>query len=165
MTNSPFNIRQATEKDIHLLVALIRTSFAQVAEQLGLNPDDHPKSTSFYTEQRMEEDFARGVQYFVLENGETAVGCVAMETPNTEFCCLMRLAVLPDYRKRRLGEQLVRHVADLAASAGLKQIRIGIVANADRLRRWYEQMGFIRTEIRRFDHLPFDVTLMTKAIL
>jgi len=158
------NIRDANNSDITTLVDLIRKSFSEVASQLGLNEKDHPKCTSFYTEHRMSDDFVKGIRYYILEENDKAIGCVAMETADEQVCYLMRLAVLPGYRKKNLGEKLVRHLFEEAKKGGLKQVQIGIVANADRLKRWYEELGFVQFKTQTFDHLPFLVAFMSVEV-
>ena len=157
-------IKEATERNISDLVELIRKSFANVAQQLELNERDHPRCASFYTEDRMTDDFANSIRYYILMHNNKPIGCVAMEIPNEDFCYLMRLAVIPEYRKQGLREKLVGHIFKRARQAGLKQVQIGIVANADRLKKWYENFGFVQFKTQRFDHLPFLVAFMSKDI-
>ena len=158
------NIRDANDNDIKALVNLIRTSFSQVAAQLGLNETDHPRATSFYTEQRMQEDFTGGIRYFILEADDKAIGTVAMERADDDICYLMRLAVLPEHRKQNHGERLVRHLLAQAKKAGAKHVQIGIVASAERLKKWYEKLGFVQFKTQTFDHLPFLVAFMSVEV-
>jgi N-acetylglutamate synthase-like GNAT family acetyltransferase len=155
------NIRTANENDMTTLVDLIRRSFAEVAERENLNEADHPRCTSFYTKQRMQEDFEKGLQYFILEQHEKAIGCVAMEIGSPDVCYLMRLAVLPEYRKQNHGEKLVRYLLDQARQVGAKEVKIGILDNADRLKKWYEQLGFVQFKTQKYDHLPFLVASLS----
>ena len=155
------NIRDANDNDIATLVDLIRTSFSEVAVQLGLNETDHPKCTSFYTADRIKDDFAKGIRFFILENNCKAIGCVAMEKADDDICYLMRLAVLPDYRRQNHGQRLVRHLLTQARQTGAKQVQIGIVDTADRLKKWYEKLGFVQFKTQTFDHLPFLVAFMS----
>jgi N-acetylglutamate synthase-like GNAT family acetyltransferase len=157
-------IRDASDSDIPTLVEMIRSSFKEVAARWGLNEKDHPRSTSFYTVQRMKDDFAKGIHYYILEDDSKAIGCVAMESADKDICYLMRLAVLPDYRKRNLGEKLVRHLLAQAAQTGAKRVQIGIVDTADRLKQWYESLGFVQFKTQTFEHLPFVVAFLSVNI-
>ena len=67
------------------------------------------------------------------------VGCEV--APEVGF--VLQLAVLPDYRGRGLGTQLIRELAQRFRQAGLKRAALGVtVANA--ARRLYERLGFKR---------------------
>lgn len=157
-------IRDAGDSDIPTLVDLIRISFKEGAARWGLNEKDHPRCTSFYTIERMKDDFAKGIRYYILEDDRNAIGCVAMETADDDVCYLMRLAVLPDYRKRKLGEKLVRHLLAQAAQIGARQVQIGIVDTADRLKQWYQSLGFVQFKTQTFEHLPFVVAFLSVNI-
>jgi N-acetylglutamate synthase-like GNAT family acetyltransferase len=157
-------IRQAAESDIDRLVDLIRRSYAVVAEQLNLNEKDHPRCTSFYTAERMKDDFDKGIKYYILQDNKKAIGCVAMEKADEDICYLMRLAVLPQYRKQGFGKKLVKHIFEEAKKEKLKQVQIGIVAEAIRLKNWYKNLGFAQFKTQKFNHLPFLVAFMSAEL-
>jgi N-acetylglutamate synthase-like GNAT family acetyltransferase len=162
--STPTRIRQATTDDIPILVDLIRTAFAEVAQALKLNEKEHPRCTSFYSEQRMHQDFAKGIRFFILEQFSKAIGCVAMEVNTHGICYLMRLAILPPYRKKNLGKKLVQHVFHQCRQAGIRQVHIAIVDSADSLKKWYQSMGFVQFETQTVEHLPFTVAFLSIAI-
>jgi N-acetylglutamate synthase-like GNAT family acetyltransferase len=166
MNNASNNIviRDAVESDIPVLVDLIRRAFAEVARRECLNKNEHPRATAFYTPERMRDDFARGIRYCILEIHEKALGCVAMERADDDICYLMRLAVLPEHRKQNHGERLVRHLLKQAKTAGAKQVQIGIVDSAERLKKWYETLGFMQFKTQTFEHLPFTVAFMSVEV-
>ncbi len=157
-------IREANQSDIKILVNLIRGSFATVAEQFDLNENDNPRCTSFYTEKRVKGDFDNGIRYYILQRDGKAVGSVGMETADEELCYLMRLSVLPEYRGQGLGEKLVRYIFGLAQKAGLKRIRIGVIEEDVRLKKWYEKFGFAQIKTQQFDYLPFLAAFMEAKI-
>jgi N-acetylglutamate synthase-like GNAT family acetyltransferase len=109
----------------------------------------------------MREDFTKGFQYFILEKNDHAIGCVAMERADENICYLMRMAVLPQHRKQNHGRQLVQYLFEQAKLTGTKQVQIGIVDSADRLKRWYEKLGFVQFKTQTFEHLPFTVAFMS----
>jgi N-acetylglutamate synthase-like GNAT family acetyltransferase len=155
------HIREANSADVSLLSGLIRESFGDVAGRFGLTLENCPKHPSHCTDDWIENDFARGVTYYILESNSTAVGCVGLEKANSDFCYLERLGVLPQARRKGFGRALVDHVISQANLYGAKQISIGIIADDTQLRRWYQRIGFIEGETKEFDHLPFRVTFMT----
>lgn len=155
------HIREAKSDDVTRLCWLIRRSYQDVAERFKLTPTNCPKHPSNCTDEWIEKDFARGVNYFILEHKTIAVGCVGIESANADLCYLERLAVLPHARKKGFGNQLVEHGFRIARERGAKQISIGIIAKQTELKEWYRKFGFIEGEKRVFEHLPFQVTFMT----
>jgi N-acetylglutamate synthase-like GNAT family acetyltransferase len=144
-----------------LLAALIQRAYKDVAERFGLTPDNCPKHPSNYTADWIEKDFARGVIYCILERDDRPVGCAAIENAGPEICYLERLAVLPDYRRNGYGRKLADHVLTKAKARGAKQVGIGIIAEQTDLKQWYQKIGFVEGETKKFEHLPFQVTFMT----
>jgi N-acetylglutamate synthase-like GNAT family acetyltransferase len=160
MTDQPVAIREASAGDAALLARLIRESFRDVAARFALTPANCPKHPSNCTPDWIESDWARGVQYFLLSQGDTCPGCVALERPRPGLCYLERLAVLPAWRRRGMGRALVRHVLARAREEGARQIGIGLIADHVELKRWYANLGFVETHTQRFQHLPFEVCFM-----
>ncbi|MHC4745437.1 MAG: GNAT family N-acetyltransferase [Planctomycetota bacterium] len=158
--NAHPTIRQADKSDIPILVGILRNSFADVAERFGLTPENCPKNLAFCNEQRVEEDFARNLQYCILEQDGQPHGCVAMEVAGPDFCYLQRLAVLPEHRRKGLGAALVKHILDEASKLRMQRVEIGIISEDARLKNWYRKFGFVEKNTKKFDHLPFIVSFL-----
>ena len=156
-------ITEATEGAAVLLAALIRESFAGVAQRFGLTPENSPTHPSNCAPEWIRSAFAKGVSYYVIRNDEGPAGCVALENAGADVCYLERLAVLPSYRRRGLGKALVDHVMAKARELDAHRVELGIISADVELRRWYEKLGFSVTDTARFEHLPFDVTFMRKV--
>jgi N-acetylglutamate synthase-like GNAT family acetyltransferase len=120
MTGNIIHIRKASSADVSLLSSLIRHSYRDVADRFKLTPPNGPKHPSKCTDEWIENDFARGVSYFILALRGIPVGCAALEKANPDLCYLERLAVLPRERKKGLGIQLVEHVFRTAQELGSK---------------------------------------------
>lgn len=159
-----YSIRRATRDDIAVLAETIRKSFRDVADRFGLTPENAPKHPSNCTVEWIEGDMHRGVDYFILEDGDSVAGCVALERPDSKVCYLERLAVLPYKRRQGFGSALVKHVVAEAADAGVTCVSIGIIAAHTELKEWYQRLGFVEGETREFDHLTFSVMFMSYKI-
>jgi ribosomal protein S18 acetylase RimI-like enzyme len=161
MTAETTYIRAAGFADVSVLSGLIRVSFRDVAEKFALTLANCPKHPSNCTDEWIENDFARGVVYYILESDGTPVGCVALEKANPDLCYLERLGVLPQSRRKGFGKALVDHVFYEARAVGAKQIGIGIISDDTELKLWYQRIGFVEKETKEFAHLPFLVTFMS----
>ncbi len=157
-------IRQASLVDVSLLVNLLRRSFMDVARRFNLTVENCPKNPAFCTEQRVKDDFDRGLEYYILENNGQPLGCVALEKAGPEVCYLERLAVLPEQRRKGFGKLLVDRVLDRARKIGSRRVEIGIISAQTELKSWYENIGFLQKGTKKFDHLPFIVAFMSKEL-
>ena len=155
------NIRQAGSGDSSTLSGIIRESFRDVAERFGLTSENCPKHPSNCSRERVDNDFSRGVIYYLLERDGTPAGCVALETAGPDLCYLERLAVLPASRRKGSGHTLVDYIFTRAKALGKKQISIGIISEQNDLKRWYQKIGFVEGDTKEFAHLAFIVTFMT----
>jgi N-acetylglutamate synthase-like GNAT family acetyltransferase len=157
-------IRTCTNEDTLVLVKTVQRAFQDVAERFGLNEKNAPRHPSNCTADWIIKERERGVSYFVIENEDTVAGCVALESANEETCYLERLAVLPEQRKRGFGKTLVLHVLSQAKLLGVRYVKIGIIAEQTELKNWYEKIGFVEEESKKFKHLPFRVTFMSYTL-
>ncbi|MBA4367578.1 MAG: GNAT family N-acetyltransferase [Desulfobacterium sp.] len=157
-------VRVCTQKDIGGIVETIRRSFQDVAERFGLTQENAPRHPSNCTVEWIQKEMDRGVTYFVIENENYVVGCVAVELANSVVCYLERLAVLPDMRQRGFGKALVEHVFSEAKLLGAHYVNIGIIADHTELKNWYKRIGFVEGESKVFPNLPFRVTFMSYEV-
>jgi ribosomal protein S18 acetylase RimI-like enzyme len=157
-------IRLATPGDIPTLVAIIKTSFTEVADRLGLPPDKDSKHASNITNAWIIGDMDKGVRYYIIEADGTPAGSVTVEHARPEVCYIGRLAVLPGYQGRGLGKKLLTFAIDEAAKTGADHASIGVISDEERLVRWYRRMGFTVNRRIRFKHFTFEVTLMRREL-
>ncbi len=157
-------IRPIRDNEVTTIVDVLRRSFADVAQRFALTPENCGKNPAFCTEQRVLDERAKGVVFYVLEDAGRVCGCVAMERPKPEVVYLERLGVLPEHRSKGLGHALVNHIFAEAGTAGVARVEIAVIAEDVPLVKWYEQFGFVQISTRKFDHLPFVVAFMAKEL-
>lgn len=97
---------------------------------------------------RVEE---RGGAVFVAEAEGRVVGflCLWLRNPEDvlmnepgEYAHVSDLVVLPEFRGRRLGYELLRAAEDYARAHGATRIKIGVLARNEGARRLYVNFGF-----------------------
>jgi GNAT superfamily N-acetyltransferase len=157
-------IRLATRDEAPRLAGIIRAAFRDVAERFSLRAETAPTHPSFCTSTWIEKALDKGVTYYLGEDEARAWGCVALERANPDVCYLERLAVLPEFRRKGLGKTLVDHVLTEARALGASRVEIGIIADHRELRDWYLRLGFRAIKTVRFQHLPFAVMFMERAL-
>jgi N-acetylglutamate synthase-like GNAT family acetyltransferase len=158
-------IRDATIEDVPLLVKLIRDSFRDVAVRFGLTRENCPTHASNCTAEWVASAINGGHRFYILQSDGVPCGCAAIERTEDQTCKLKRLGVLPEFRKKGMGEALVRHGLAEPRRLGAKRVEIGVIADHTELRDWYARLGFrVDRQSVSVGHLPFKVTYMTIAV-
>ena len=159
-------IREIREGDIAQCVDVIRESFLTVAAQFGITEENAPRFTAFATnEQRIRwhlyEERRPMYGYFV---GEKLIGCYSLKAQEKGECELNNLCVLPAFRHREIGEELLFDAFAKAREMKCVKMNIGIVEENRVLRAWYESFGFAHTGTKTFPFFPFTCGYMEKAL-
>ena len=154
------HIEQANKKDVDLLAKIVSESNKDVADMFGLNKTNAPRHPSFCKPEWILTEIERNQLFFIYNHDDVTKGCVAFEQPNENTAYLNRLSVLPQYRKKGIGSELVRHILRFSKEKGLREVSIGIIADHTRLMKWYQNLGFNKGAVQQFAHLPFKVLYM-----
>ena len=150
-------IREVRHEDLDACAAVIRESFRTVADQFGFTEENAPRFTAFATtEERLtwHMDGEHRLMFLDEEDG-TICGYYSLLLRDDGSCELGNLAVLPEYRHRGIGNELLRHSVRTAKEQKCTVMYLSIVEENTVLREWYEQNGAVHTGTEKFDFFPF----------
>jgi len=152
-------------KNTNRLLEVINTSFLTVATEFEITKEGTPTHPAFMD----AEVFLSGlkdkyVEFYGFEKNEAILGTVAVTKNQEGVYYIERLAVLPEHRHSGIGSKLMSFALDRIQKLGAEKCRIAIVNENMVLKRWYLKAGFVETEIKRYDHLPFLVCYMEISI-
>ena len=154
-----------TETELETSVKVIADSFATVAAEFKLTKENCHTHHSFITLKQLTEMKRKGLKLFGLFVEGAQVGFVAVEKKKDKIFNLEKLAVLPEYRHKGYGGELVEFVLNSVKDAGGKKLTIGIIDEHTVLKQWYVAKGFNQTARTKFEHLPFTVCFMEKPLV
>ena len=154
-------VKPLKPSDFRLAAEVIRASFATVAEDLGLTEQNCPKYVGFVTTpERLHTQHSRGWLIYGLCENEHMVGYVSISKEADGVYEIHNLAVLPEYRHKSCGKQLLDFcMAKISELGGIK-VTISITEENSLLKNWYTAYGFVHTGTKKFEHLPFNVGYM-----
>ncbi len=155
-----YEILNATVKEAETLATLISKSYQDVAKKFKLTILNCPKHPSNCTAEWIVADYERNIKYYILHHKTQPIGCVAIEIATNQTIYMERLSILPEFRHQGFGKKLVKHTLKKAAELKVGTIGIGIIAEQEELKKWYESLNFIFTGTKNFKHLPFTVGFM-----
>jgi diamine N-acetyltransferase len=154
------------EKDLDAIHKIIQLSNITVADDFKLTKENAPTSPAYIELDKVKESFDIGVDYYIGIYNENKVGCVAIESDknNPENFFIERLAVLPEFRYKKIGKRLLDNSISEIKKRNGKSAGIAIINENERLKNWYINYGFSEDRIKKFDHLPFTVCFMSLTI-
>ena len=150
-------IKDVKEQDIFECVNVIKESFATVANEFGITETNAPGFTAF----AMSEDglkkqlFEEHRPMYAKYENEMIVGYYSLLLLDNKECELNNLCVIPTYRHKGVGEELLMNAFEVARELGCIKMNIGIVEENIALREWYEAFGFVHVGTQKFDFFPF----------
>lgn len=153
-----------TEQELTVSINVIRKSFATVAEQFKLTKEKVPTNPAFIEMRHLQKMLDKGIAMFGVFCEMLHIGFVAIERHEPTDFYMERLAVLPEYRHRGYGRQIVKYVTEYVADQGGKSVLIDVIGDHEILKSWYRELGFIEFTTKRFSHLPFPVCYMRKEL-
>ena len=159
-------IKEVHEKDIIECVNVIIESFKTVAEEFCFTIENAPGFTAFSTtEEKIKKQLIEEHRpmYAFFDQG-TIVGYYSLLLQEKNECELNNLCVLPTYRHKKVGEELLKHAFGVALKMGCVKINIGIVEENQILRNWYETHGFLHVGTQKYDFFPFTCGYMEKNL-
>ena len=160
-------IKPARAKDAPIVASLVRESFAAQAEILALREHDYPNYVAFETAERIEQRMRAGE--------ETALGLLRCDPVATVSYSqaeggqtvgeIKRLCVLPAFRGEGYGVLLMEYAEARLRELGVLEADIALVAEFEKLARFYCDIGYCAGDVKRFDSLPFEVLFMRKSLV
>jgi GNAT superfamily N-acetyltransferase len=117
--------------------------FESFAEYKSLYTADGFAATAITPEQ-IRNRIAEG-PVWVAVCDEMIIGTVSV-VPKGDSLCIRGMAVLPSARGQRIGELLLAHVEQFAATQDFQRLLLSTTPFLDRAIRLYEHFGFRRTD-------------------
>ena len=82
--------------------------------------------------------------YVYYDDNGKIICYYSLNLKDNDQCELNNLCVLPPYRHKHIGANLLEDACIKAKKAGCKKMNIGIVEENKVLRKWYMENGFIK---------------------
>jgi len=149
-------IRLLEPADLPRAAEVVRASFATVAAQFGLTEQNAPRYTAFVTTaERLQSFFDAGALMYGFFDEKQFAGYVSISKEARDTYEIHNLAVLPEYRHRGYGRQLLDACKAKVKELDGTKLILGIIEENTVLKDWYAANGFVHTGTKKFDFFPF----------
>ena len=151
-------IRLAQDSELDKCAEVLRTSFATVAAEFGLTKENMPGSAAFIQTERLVADKEKGIVMYVLEENDVMVGFVALNNKGDNVFELQSLNMVPAYRHKGYGKQLVDFCKEEVKKQGGTKISGGIIGQNVRAIDWFVGTnGFVHLGTREIPNMPISI--------
>ena len=133
--NPETRVREAHSDEAGLVLDILLCAFSEYKGRLDPPSGVHSETTASI------RDRLKAGGALVCEIGGTAVGCV-FYAPKADHLYVGRLAVVPEHRRRGIGDMLLRASERRAGELGFARVRIGVRSALEKLRAYYEARGY-----------------------
>lgn len=153
-------VKVDSKKQLEICLDIIHKSFITVADDFNLTRDNCPSHTAFISLEKLKAQYLAGRAMFLYEKDGEKVGYFSLKK-NGNIAELDNLAVLPSYRHSGIGKEIIEFSKEYAREhLHAEKLTIGIIEENAVLKKWYENLEFIHTGTKKFQHLPFTVGFM-----
>jgi len=159
-------IKAVEKENIPECIKVICDSFITVADEFGFTAENAPRFTAFATSEDrlywhlLEEH--RPMYAFYCDG--VMVGYYSLLLRENNECELNNLCVLPSYRHKGIGKELLLHAFTIARQMDCSKMNIGIVEENAVLKKWYESFGFVHIGTKKYDFFPFTCGYMERKL-
>ena len=154
-------IKQIIKSDLLSCLEVFHCGYETVAIEFGLTEENCPdRGRASLPLEKLVSAFGKGTLMFgyFLEN--KIVGFLGLKIDDNGVCKLNDIIILPEYRQKWYGKELLEFCKIKALELGANKITLGMIDDNQKLKNWYIKNGFINVGFRKFDKAPFTVGYM-----
>jgi len=154
------NIRQLEPSDFTLAAEVIRLSFATVAKDLDLTEQNCPQYVGFVTTaERLQTHHGWGWRMYGLYENERFIGYGSISKEADGIYEIHNLAVLPEYRHKSYGKQLLNFCMVRVMKLGGDKVTISIIEENTMLKDRYIAYGFVHAGTKNSNTCCFQAAI------
>ena len=158
-------IREVARTDLRDCLAVFHKGYGTVAEEFGLTEDNCPdRGRASLPFEKLLAGFEQGTLMFCYTLQNRIVAFLGIRLDGAA-CKLDDIVVLPAYRGKGIGEELLAFCKRKAMELGASEIYLGMIDDNVRLKTWYEAHGFVNTGYKKYEKAPFTVGYMRCVLL
>jgi len=154
-------IKPIKKSDLLACLNIFHCGYETVAIEFGLTEENCPdRGRANLQFDKLASEFEKGTLMFgyFLEN--RIVGFLGLNIVDNCVCKLNDIIILPEYRQRGYGEELLELCKRKAVELGCTKITLGMIEDNKKLKDWYIKNGFINVGFKKYDKAPFTVGYM-----
>jgi GNAT superfamily N-acetyltransferase len=139
--------------------------YETVAIEFGLTEENCPdRGRANLPFDKLVYEFENGTLMFGYFIEDKIVGFLGLKIDNKGALKLNDIIILPQYRQKGYGKELLNFCKIKALELGANKITLGMIDDNKKLKNWYIENGFINVGFKKFEKAPFTVGFMELAL-
>ena len=154
-------IKPITRDDLSVCIEIFHRGYETVAIEYALTEENSPdRGRASLPLEKLIAEFDAGVLMFGYFLNDNIVGYLGMKKLESGDIGLDDIIVLPECRQNGYGTKLLNFCKQTAKDLGAKKVRLGMIDDNKRLRKWYEDNGFVNISYIKYENAPYTVGKM-----
>ena len=154
-------IKAIERSDLPACLEVFHAGYETVALEFGLTEENCPdRGRASLPLEKLVAEFEKGTLMFGYFSDDKIVGFLGMKMQENGVCKLDDIIVLPNFRGFGYGKELLAHCKKKAKELGAAKVQLGMIDDNKRLRKWYEENGFVNIGYIQYEGAPFIVGRM-----
>jgi ribosomal protein S18 acetylase RimI-like enzyme len=154
-------IKPIERNDLPSCLEIFHIGYETVAVEFGLTEENCPdRGRASLPFEKLAAEFENGTMMFGYYSNDKLVGFLGMKMLDDDILKLDDIIVLPDFRNLGCGKELLNYCKTKAKELGATKIQLGMIDDNKRLKKWYEENGFVNIGYKKYEKAPFTVGRM-----
>lgn len=143
---------------------VIKKSYETVAKNYNLTKDNDPYNPAFMTESDYTEFGKKYIDMFAVYEDGRCIGFFDVLFGEDKKSLLDLICVLPEFRNRGLGKQMLDYALNYAEFNGRQTIAVRLNEDIEVSKKWLADSGFEVLHTKKDDNSPFAICTMVKNL-
>ena len=154
-------IKHIEKCDLPACLEIFHRGYESVAVEFGLTDENCPdRGRASLPLDKLVAEFENGTMMYGYYIDDKVIGFIGIKMHDEGICKLDDIIILPEYRQHGYGKKLLEFCKEKAIELGATEIQLGMIDDNKRLRKWYEDNGFINIGYKNYEGAPFTVGKM-----
>lgn len=159
-------IKPIDKDDLINCLKIFHQGYETVAIEFGLTEENCPdRGRASLPYEKLLTEFEDSTLMFGYFHNDKLIGFMGMKMCGDGICKLDDIIILPEFRQKGFGKELLIFCKQKAKELGANKISLGMIDDNKRLRKWYEDNGFTNMGYKKYDGAPFTVGYMECIVL
>ena len=154
-------IKAVLKSELSDCLKVLHEGYETVAIEFGLTDENCPdRGHASLPYDKLLTDFENETLMFGYFCEDKIIGFLGMKVRDNGICNIDDIVVIPEYRHKGYGKELLSFSKQKARELGAVKIVLGMIEDNKVLRKWYEDNGFINIGYKKYEGAPFTVGKM-----